>query len=62
MSLGAYLAVSAALFVLGFSYLFLLEQARYLNHLYLVCLLAFLLAVVPAHRAFSFDAWLRPRG
>ena len=59
IALGACYRLAAALFFLGFSYLFLLEQARYLNHLYLVCLLAFLLAVVPAHRAFSFDAWLR---
>lgn len=25
------------------TYVFLLEQARYLNHLYLVCLIAFLM-------------------
>jgi hypothetical protein len=62
IALGACYRLAAALFFLGFSYLFLLEQARYLNHLYLICLLAFLLAAVPAHRVFSFDAWLRPRG
>jgi len=62
IALGACYRPAAVLFFLGFSYLFLLEQARYLNHLYLVCLLAFLLMVVPAHRACSFDAWLRPRG
>ncbi len=41
--------------------MFLLEQARYLNHFYLVILIAFILMVVPAHRAFALDAALRPR-
>jgi len=53
--------VSAALFFIGFTYCFLLDQASYLNHFYLVCLLSFLLIFLPAHRAFSIDAWLRPR-
>ena len=61
IALGACYRLATALFFLGFSYVFLLEQARYLNHLYLVCLLGFLLIIVPAHRALSFDAWLRPR-
>ena len=51
---------SAAGFFLMITYLFLLEQARYLNHLYLVCLLCFLLVFVPANRCWSVDAWLRP--
>ena len=49
------------LFFLLFTYSFLLDQSLYLNHLYLVCLLALLLSFMPAHRAFSVDAWLRPR-
>jgi vitamin K-dependent gamma-carboxylase-like protein len=52
--------VATVLFFLGFTYTFLLEQARYLNHFYFVCLIAFLLIFVPAHRAFSVDAWLKP--
>ena len=52
--------ISIALFFLAFTYSFLLDQALYLNHLYLVCLLAFLLSFMPANRAFSIDAWLRP--
>jgi len=52
--------VAAAAFFLGFTYVFLLEKARYLNHYYLVCLVALLLAVVPAHRSFSLDVLLRP--
>ena len=50
--------LAAALFFAGFTYVFLLEQARYLNHAYLVCLVSFLLAVAPAHRAGSLDVKL----
>lgn len=52
--------VAAALVFVGFTWFFLLERARYLNHFYLICLLAALLALVPAHRALSLDARLRP--
>jgi hypothetical protein len=57
---GAFYRVSAALFCVGFTYTFLLEHATYLNHLYFVCLVSFLMIFVPAHRACSVDAWLRP--
>ena len=39
----------------------MLEQARYLNHYYLICLVSLLLIFVPAHRNLSLDARLRPR-
>jgi vitamin K-dependent gamma-carboxylase len=53
---------AAALFALGFTYLQLVDVATYLNHYYLASLLALLLAVAPAHRAFSIDAlWDRSR-
>jgi HTTM domain/Vitamin K-dependent gamma-carboxylase, lumenal domain len=58
LALGLAARASAAFFCAGFTYVFLLEEARYLNHFYLICLLAFLLAVVPAGRAFSIDALL----
>ena len=48
------------IFFVLFTHSFLLDQALYLNHLYLVCLLAFLLAFMPANRAFSIDTWLWP--
>jgi hypothetical protein len=50
---------AAPVFFLGFTYFFLLDQTRYLNHLYLVCLISFLMCFLPAHRAFSVDALLR---
>jgi vitamin K-dependent gamma-carboxylase len=49
---GIWYRMSAALFFLGFTHVFLLDQARYLNHFYLICLLSFLLVIVPAHRSF----------
>ena len=52
--------ISAVLFFLGFSYVFLLDQARYLNHFYLVSLLSLLMVFIPAHRAWSVDSLLRP--
>lgn len=55
---GLFYRVAAALFFVGFSYVFLLEQARYLNHFYLVCLVSLLMAVVPAHRSASLDVRL----
>ena len=53
--------LAAPLLWAGFTFVFLLDQAHYLNHFYFTSLLAGLLAVTPAHRAFSVDAALRPR-
>jgi vitamin K-dependent gamma-carboxylase len=53
--------IAAALFFLGFTYVFLLDQTRYLNHFYLVSLISFLLIFFPAQRALSIDALLRPK-
>jgi hypothetical protein len=58
---GALYRLSATLFFLGFTYVFLLEHALYLNHLYFVCLVSFLMIFVPAHRSFSVDAILWPK-
>ena len=52
--------LAAPVFFLAFTYFFLLDQTRYLNHFYLVCLISFLMCFLPAERAFSVDAWLRP--
>src|ERR1700736_1191764 len=53
--------LSALLLFLSFTYFFLLDEARYVNHTYLICLFSFLLIFVPANRAFSVDAWLNPK-
>ncbi|MFW5696781.1 MAG: HTTM domain-containing protein [Phototrophicaceae bacterium] len=57
---GLFYRVSMALFWLGVTYVFLLDQTQYLNHFYLICLISFLLIFVPAHRALSLDSLLRP--
>src|SRR5687767_2174467 len=58
--LGLHYRVCAALFWLAFTYQFLLDKALYQNHYYLISLISFLLIFLPAHRAASLDAWLRP--
>jgi hypothetical protein len=55
----AYRAAAAAYFLL-FTYLELVDVTNYLNHYYLVSLLALLCAVLPLHRAGSIDVRLRP--
>ncbi len=57
---GLFTRFVSALFFLGFTYQFLLAESRYLNHLYLACLLGFLLIVIPSDHRFSLDAWRRP--
>lgn len=59
--LGLFYRLSMALVTLGYAYWFLLDQTRYLNHLYFVVLLCLLMCFVPAHRARSIDAWRRPQ-
>src|SRR5215217_7015607 len=51
--------IAAPVYFLAFTYSFLLDQTRYLNHFYLVCLISFLMCFLPAERAFSVDALLR---
>ena len=53
---GLFYRVSAVLFFLAFVHVFLIDEAYYLNHFYLISLVAFVMIFVPAHRAFSLDA------
>lgn len=59
--LGLFYRVATVLFCLGITYLFLIDQALYLNHLYLICLVSFLLIFIPAHRIFSLDVLRNPQ-
>jgi len=54
--LGLFYRISAALFFCLFTYSYLLEQGRYLNHFYLVVLISFLMIFLPTHKAFSLDS------
>jgi hypothetical protein len=62
IALGLFYRLAAALFFLGFSYVFLLDQGRYLNHFYLISLVAFLMIWVGADRWASLDQRLFRRG
>lgn len=58
VAIGLLYRISITLLFLIFTYTFLLEQARYLNHFYLVILINFLMIFLPANRALSLDAFL----
>lgn len=60
ITVGLFYRASAILFCVGITYVFLLEQAIYLNHMYLICLLSFLLIVLPCHKSLSLDAIRHP--
>lgn len=60
LAIGACFRLVALAFTIGFTYLQLVDVTNYLNHYYLASLLALLLTVSPAGRAYSLDAWLRP--
>lgn len=60
VSLGLFYRASALAFLVLFTYAQLIDISNYLNHYYLVVLLAGLLLVLPAHRAMSLDVWRKP--
>ena len=60
VAIGLFYRVAATAVFILFSYIFLLEQANYLNHFYLIVLISFLMIFVPAHRRWSADARRHP--
>lgn len=56
ISIGFLYRISTILFFCGFTYTYLLEQGRYLNHFYLVILISFVLIFIPANRYYSIDS------
>ncbi len=56
---GLMFRVASLGFACGFALLQLIDATTYLNHYYLATLLAFLLALSPAGRGWSLDAWAR---
>ncbi len=52
--------VAAVAFFLGFTYIELIDKTNYLNHYYFITLVSFLMALLPAGRYFSVDAWFWP--
>lgn len=60
LMVGLFYRVTVVLLFGVFAYVQLLDVTNYLNHYYLVSLLLALMSFVPAHRAFSVDAWRKP--
>ncbi|WP_340153581.1 HTTM domain-containing protein [uncultured Marivirga sp.] len=61
IALGAFYRWSATLFFVSFTYVELIDKTNYLNHYYFVSIIAFLLILVPAHKAYSLDAWRKKK-
>jgi len=61
VAIGFFYRANIILLFLSCTYFFLLEEARFVNHNYLLCLFSFLLIFVPANRALSVDVWLKPK-
>ena len=57
VGLGACYRLAAFVFAVGFTHLFLVDKCLYQNHYYLICLVSWLMVIVPANREFSVDAW-----
>lgn len=60
IALGLLYRTAAVGFFTGFTYFFLIEKSRYLNHFYLIGLIGFLLILLPADRAGSLRTWFHP--
>lgn len=60
IAFGWYYRSAVIIFLLTFTWSELIDATNYLNHYYLVMLLALLMVFIPANRAASFDAWRRP--
>jgi vitamin K-dependent gamma-carboxylase len=61
LAIGFWYRISSFLFALGLTHFFLIDKAYFQNHYYLLCILAWMMVLLPAQRAFSVDALLRPK-
>ena len=61
VALGLFYRASLIVFVIGFTWIQLMDQTNYLNHYYLVILVGGILLFLPADRAFSLDARRNPQ-
>ena len=53
---GVFYRLSSLLIFTIFTYIFLIEKARYENHLYLICLISFLMIFIPAGKHLTFPS------
>lgn len=61
VAIGAFYRVAIVAFWCLFSYAELMDITTYLNHYYFISLLTLILCFLSPHRAWSVDAWLRPK-
>ncbi len=61
IAFGKWYRTSATIFALGFSYIFFLEKAYYLNHGYLTMLIAWWIIFMPLNQNYSLDVLKRPK-
>lgn len=61
MMLGLYYRISSVLFFLSFAYIELIDKANYLNHYFFITVIAFLMMLLPAHKAWSLDVIRKPK-
>lgn len=61
VAIGAFYRVAIITFWCLFSYAELMDITTYLNHYYFISLLTLILCFLSPHRAWSVDAWLRPK-
>jgi len=52
---GLFYRIATILFFLGYTYVFLIDQATYNNHFYMICMLSFVMIVAPLHKSWSLD-------
>jgi hypothetical protein len=57
LAIGLFYRLSAFIFTLVYTYVFLIDQVDYNNHYYLICLLGLLFTLTNADRWMSVDAW-----
>lgn len=55
--LGLFYRPASIVFGCSIIYFFLLDKANFINHFYLICLVSFVMMLLPAHRCFSVDAY-----
>lgn len=60
IALGKWYRWAATFFAFGITYVFLLEKSYYLNHGYLLCMLSFLIVLLPLNKYLSLDVWKNP--
>lgn len=61
VAIGAFYRVAIIAFWCLFTYAELMDITTYLNHYYFISLLTLILCFLSPHRAWSVDAWLRPK-